>query len=420
MASIYKRPGSKIWQAAFYVTDPETGKSVQVRQSTHKTNEREAKNAAANLERLARDKAGGGNEKSKRILDVLQRAGQEAMKETLNAARARVLLAEIVRISTGEDIPAYTIRTWLEEWQRRKSEVTEDATQKRYKASVKAFNDWLGARADKPLESLMVADVRLFRENLKEAGRTAKTAQHYVRDIGSAFRTAVREGLLIHNPASGLDPLDTSDSTVRSPFTSAELFRLLLHAPSADWRGVILCGIFAGLRLGDAAKLKWSSVDLTEGTLRLIPSKTKRKRKEILVPLHADLRTFLEEHPSADDPDSPVFPSLAKRSVSGKRGLSMSFVGIMEKANVSRGKARVAEKESAGRTTHERGFHSLRHTYVSALANAEVETDVRKKLAGHTDDESHAIYSHHEVKTLAAAINKLPSIASGAPEETGN
>jgi integrase len=413
MASIYKRPGSKVWQCSYYATDPETGELKQVRQSTHKTDKREAKGEAADLERKAREKAGAGNEKSRRILEVLQRASQEAQKEMLNATRARQFLAEIVKISTGEDMPAFSIKTWLEEWKRRKAEVTAASTRQRYKASVKAFTDWLGDRADKPLESLTVTDIRLFREKLTSEGRAAKTAQHYVRDIGSALRTAVREGLLVHNPATGLDPLDTSETSIsRTPFAPRELSLLVKHAPSNDWRGVILCGLYAGLRLGDAARLKWKSVDLAEGTLRLIPAKTKRKKREICIPLHLELRAFLEEHPSADDADSPVFPSLAKRSVSGHHGLSLTFVEIMETAGVSRGKARIVAKESAGRTTHEKGFHSLRHTYVSALANADVGEDVRMKLAGHSDSEAHAIYSHHEVKTLAAAIEKIPGLVS--------
>lgn len=222
MASIYKRPGSKVWQCSYYITDAETGETKQVRQSTRKTGEREAKGEAADLERKAREKAGAGSEKSRRILEVLQRAAQEAQKEILNATRARVLLAEIVKISTGEDMPAFTIQTWLEEWKRRKAEVTAPATKMRYKASTKAFVEWLGDRATKPLESLTVADIRLFRGKLTGEGRAAKTAQHYVRDIGSALRTAVREGLLMHNPASGLDPLDTSDSSIsRTPLLRA-------------------------------------------------------------------------------------------------------------------------------------------------------------------------------------------------------
>jgi len=412
MASIYKRPGSKTWQAAFYVIDPETGVSKQVRQSTHKSNEREAKAAAAELERRAREAAGGGHEKARRILDVLQRAGQEANKETLNVPRARQFLAEIVRISTGEDMPAFTIKTWLEEWKRRKCDVTAPATQARYASSVKAFLAWLGDRADKPLESLTVADVRNFREKLTSEGRTARTAQHYVRDIGSGLRTAVREGLLTHNPASGLDPLEFTDSVDRKPFVAAEVVKLINAAPSADWKGMILLGLYTGLRLGDIAKLKWGMVDFTEGTLRLMPAKTKKKKRMICIPLHPQARQFLEGHPIADDPDEPIFPTLAIRRIDGNKGLSMTFVDIMTKAGVSRGKARIVEKESAGRSTHERGFHALRHAFVTMLTNCDVDEDLRKKLAGHTDSEVHAIYTHFEVKTLAAAIEKMPGLGA--------
>ncbi len=409
MASVYKRPGSRTWQCAFYIKDAETGKTKQVRKSTGKRNEREAKNAAADIERQEREKAGAGNKASQNILKVMERAASEARKETLNAARARELLAEIVKISTGEDMPVYTITSWLGEWLRRKSEVTAESTGKRYKASVKAFCEWLGSRAEKPMESLTVSDIREFRSRLREEGRTANTAQKYVQDISSALRVAVREGYLNRNPASGLDPLEYTDSISRSPFTIESMKLLVKHAPSKDWKGVILCGFFTGLRLGDIAKLKWESVDLNEGTILVTPSKD-RKKRELCVPLHRELKSFLMEHPSADSVDAPVFPSLARRSVSGKRGLSMSFVDVMAEAGVSRGKARIVPKESAGRTTYEYSFHSLRHSFVSALTNADVSEDLRMKLAGHSDADVHALYSHHNVETLAKAIDKVPGL----------
>ena len=55
-------------------------------------------------------------------------------------------------------------------------------------------------------------------------------------------------------------------------------------------------------------------------------------------------------------------------------------------------------------------FHSLRHSFVSALANAGVASDLRQKLAGHTDSKSHARYSHHEVAAMRLAIGTVPSL----------
>jgi integrase len=418
MASIYKRENSKIWQCAFYVPDPVTGKAKQVRKSTDCTSKSKAQAAAVKLEAEEKKKAGAGEDRSQRIQAVLVKAGEEAIRETLNAARARTHLSENVRISTGEDLPSFTVKTWLEEWQRRKAAVTAGPTALRYKSSVNAFVSWMGERANKPLESVTIGDMRTFRDFMQSGGRTARTCNHYVKDVGSGFRSAVREGLITYNPASSLESLPTDDSIDRQPFTRGEVVKLADAAPSPDWRGLILSGAFTGLRLADTAKLKWGSVDLAAGVIRLIPAKTKRKKREVVIPMHADLRTFFEGHPIADDPETPVFPTLAKKSISGQHGLSLTFASIMEAAGVSRGETRtvkradkkIGEIQRAGRTVHARGFHSLRHTFTSWLANEDVPEELRMRMTGHTDSGVHQAYSHHEVETLARAIAKLPGL----------
>jgi site-specific recombinase XerD len=45
-----------------------------------------------------------------------------------------------------------------------------------------------------------------------------------------------------------------------------------------------------------------------------------------------------------------------------------------------------------GRKQSSLSFHSLRHSFVSALANAGVAPDLRQKLAGHSELKSHARY----------------------------
>ena len=40
------------------------------------------------------------------------------------------------------------------------------------------------------------------------------------------------------------------------------------------------------------------------------------------------------------------------------------------------------------------GFHSLRHTFVSELANADVPADVRRQISGHSDEKIHERYTH--------------------------
>jgi integrase len=191
-------------------------------------------------------------------------------------------------------------------------------------------------------------------------------------------------------------------------------------APSEEWRGLVLVAAFTGLRLGDAARLSWESVDLDAKKITLIPSKTKRKKKEVHIPIHPDLLAYLLAAPVADDsPAAPVFPKLAKTPVNGAMGLSDTFTGIMSAAGVDRGKpSRVLEEgqdKGKGRITWEKGFHSLRHTFTSWLRNAGVSEEDRMALTGHSTRESHQIYSHADEKAGQAAIAKLPSLKTPKP-----
>jgi integrase len=52
----------------------------------------------------------------------------------------------------------------------------------------------------------------------------------------------------------------------------------------------------------------------------------------------------------------------------------------------------------------------LRHSFASILANADVSAEVRMRLTGHATSVVHASYTHHAAATLAAAIDKLPTI----------
>lgn len=57
-----------------------------------------------------------------------------------------------------------------------------------------------------------------------------------------------------------------------------------------------------------------------------------------------------------------------------------------------------------------RSFHSLRHGFVSGLANGGVQPEPRKDLTGHKTDSEHARYTHLEIEMLREAANKLPCI----------
>lgn len=415
MASLRKRPGSNVWQAQYYLTRPD-GTLHQVRKSTGETSKKKALAVAIELERTAQAAVAAGTDQSRLAKAIFAEVVQEIEKGTFTAISARKHMARLLAVATGEEMPGFTVSAWCEEWLRRKARDSSKATMARYRGHVDAFLAWLGDdRKSRPLESITIQDARRWRESLQDGGRTGKTVLSYTKDLNAVYRTALREAIVTLNPFAGLDAIDTSDSHERKPFTGEEVGRLLTSSPTEEWRGLILVAAFTGLRLADAAKMTWASVDLEAKLITLIPSKTKRKKRVVRIPIQPDLLEYLLAVPVVtDNPDAPVFPTLSKMPVNSGSGLSSVFPKIMDAAGVDRGKPsrelKAGETKGAGRITWERGFHSLRHTFTTWLRSAGVSEEDRMALTGHSTRESHAIYSHADEAALREAIAKLNPI----------
>jgi len=332
-------------------------------------------------------------------------ASASARKGNLTAAQARKVLAEMVAISSGESLSEFSVESWFQQWLDSKAGSATASTMARYKQVTRDFLLGLSTRAKGPLAGITPGDITLYRDTLRKEGRSIGTCNVTVKILGVPFESARKQGYIPNNPASAVDALKNrkeSKESSREPFTLAEL-QSLIAASSGDWLGLITLAATTGLRLGDAARLVWSSVELEVGLLRV---ETQKTGADVVLPIHPDLSAWLAKAPRGIG-KAPVFPNLAGLPVGGRNGLSAGFASIMKKANVL---PRAVEREGKGRTTYSKGFHSLRHTFVSGLANAGVAADLRQKLAGHADAKVHAGYTHHEIETLRAAVAKLPSL----------
>jgi integrase len=102
-----------------------------------------------------------------------------------------------------------------------------------------------------------------------------------------------------------------------------------------------------------------------------------------------------------------IFPSLAGKGTGGKHGLSGRFAAIMEKAGIE---GKIIRHAKGGRATSNLSFHSLRHSFNSAMANAGIAQEIRQKLTGHMSAEMNKVYTHHQLEPPRAAIAAIPSI----------
>jgi integrase len=337
------------------------------------------------------------------------RAAEQGRAGRLVETQARRVVSEIHEQATGDAMSFYTCKEWFEEWLAGKAGVTGERTLLKYKQVARDFLSHLAERAAQPLNAIASRDVRGFRDALAKRGQAPSTVNLSALKILSApFTAALRMGYISVNPCAGVEALKDAADTEKDVFTPAQI-TALCDAAEGDWKGVILAGYFTGLRLKDITELRWEAIDLTEGLLCLRTSKTGAR---VTIPLAAEFNRWLSQQPLGIG-KAPVFPSLAGKSGAGKSGLSMQFARIMAKAGI-RGRAlRQRQEDGAGRTQSSLTFHSLRHSFNSALANAGVSQEVRQKLTGHTSAKMNTKYTHLEIEGLRAAVGLLPALGNG-------
>jgi integrase len=329
----------------------------------------------------------------------IEQAGEEAVKGRLTEARAHDLISEILEHATGEPLRGFKVRDWLNHWLDMKEQVRAGKTLDRYRQVIRDFLASLGQRGDLWLHQITSRDILTYRSAITAAGKTARTANLSIKVVSAAFNAALRQHITDKNPCTALENLG-EHTEERDAFTPAQVSKLV-QAAESDWKGAILLGYYTGARLSDVANMHWSAIDWQKKTLQFTPSKTK---KPLAIPLHPQLERELRKNPGIGK--APIFPTLAEKDTGGRFGLSGRFAAIMEKAGIE-GKHTQA---SGGRMLSSLSFHSLRHSFASAMANAGVAPEVRMKLTGHSDKDVHASYTHHELETLRAAVAHIPSV----------
>jgi integrase len=288
----------------------------------------------------------------------IERAENHAKNGTLTEQQAKKIIGEIVERTTGEPLRNYKVRDWLDQWLDMKEQVRAGKTMDRYRQVIRDFIASLGNRANLALAHITPKDVLTYRNSITRAGKTARTANLSVKVVSAALNAAVRQHIIESNPVTALESLPVN-AEEKGTFTPAQVSKLV-RAAEGDWRGAILLGYYTGARLGDVANMRWDAIDWRSKVVRFTPSKTK---KPVTIPLHRDLERELLKN--AGIGKASMFPSLAGKGTGGKHGLSGRFAAIM-------GKARVESKRtqaSGGRTLSSLSFHSLRHSFNSAMAN---------------------------------------------------
>jgi integrase len=150
---------------------------------------------------------------------------------------------------------------------------------------------------------------------------------------------------------------------------------------------LFVLALYTGLRRSDLRLLKWTSIDLSAGVIRLIMRKTKRP---VLLPIVPRVR------------QAPVM--CRKRTVMSEYVLLTPEGRPYSESTIKR--YFKTAKAIAGITRRFR-FHDQRHTFASTLASKGINSFTLRDLLGHTSTRTTERYARPSAETLAAVIHAL-------------
>lgn len=249
--------------------------------------------------------------------------------------------------------------------------------------------------AARGLDSIAVADVQDYKAALsKRQGRRGilshATVNRHLAILRAVYNRAIERGLY-----SGGNPVARVKMYRESPsleyFTADEVARILAAAGEVSagatstiqryFLPIVATAISTGMRLGEILRLRWA--DIKDGVITVTAESAKSKRAR-QVPARPELLQALSRLPSTAG--EYVFP-------------------VRRDSGVIRPTWRKVKRLAGIRPAAR--FHSLRHSFGTALVRRGVDLVTVKELLGHSSLAMTEIYTHSSQGAKKAAIGAL-------------
>ena len=189
---------------------------------------------------------------------------------------------------------------------------------------------------------------------------------------------------------------------------TVEEIKTIIESSDGELRTLLMLGAFLGLRLGDASTLLWAEVDLARRIVVRIPRKSAHRgdTAKVTIGIPAALHSYLDALPRRG---KYVVPKCAAEYDRDVTVLTNRIQAHLESCGIQ------TIKDGTGRGTGQRavvlaGYHSLRHSYISIMAQAGASIAVLQKLAGHSSPAMTAHYTHITAEAALDAAAKMPAL----------
>ncbi|MDB4930568.1 MAG: int [Myxococcaceae bacterium] len=251
------------------------------------------------------------------------------------------------------------------------------------------------------LASITTAEVDRFKRKTMESDLKPKSINNYLTILRKCLSTAVDWGLMPNIPTIRL--LKTSAPSFR--YLTTEEVIALAAAADGVWHDMIVFAAQTGLRFSELTALEWTDINLTN---RMVTVRRGRVMRQISSPKNYRIRhvplsnAVLDVLQARCKRDGLVF-SYAERPISSQTAIVYLHAACMR----------------AGIAPH--GWHVLRHTFASHLAQRGASLQALKELLGHSSITMVLRYAHLAPNYLAETIRLLepapPGMAAGRQPE---
>lgn len=280
------------------------------------------------------------------------------------------------------DVTSY-FHKYLKFVEKRKSDKTFEAT----KGVLRKYEIFLKSKG---IERLDEITVKVMDDYIDWLDNAPKTKKNYVGILSVMFKQAIKEDVILKNPAIDATLPRIPKNRGYSKHRPLERIDLEIIFDSAGiWLIYYKFLLHTGLRAGDVALLKYGNIDWDKKAIISLVSKSRRIHE---FPLADHLIDLL---PSDRDKDEPIFPILFTddwKRLNWKLAMPRKHLQTMLKLN-DRPKATL---------------HSFRTTFNIAMRDSGVEINDRRILLAHASSETTKIYTHPNFALASEYINKIP------------
>jgi site-specific recombinase XerD len=224
------------------------------------------------------------------------------------------------------------------------------------------------------------------------AAKSKFCASLYYRTLKAAFNKALVWNYIEVNPFSKIKTPKLPKSLPLF-ISESELIEILNNTNSQLMKNIFTMAFYTGMRLGELLNMKWNWIDFTQNIITIKNSNQfiSKNKRERIIPIHQKVKSILQARFQLGKPENNlVFYKYEDVK------LNEDFVSKQFKKAVR-----------AAKLNDKIHFHTLRHSFASALVQRNVSLYAVKELLGHENIKTTQIYSHLQQENLNNAVNLL-------------